>query len=279
MNLDIHIIDNCNRNCCNCFHYSCIATQSNIKNGVYFKKLFLTLHPSIKTIFSNINILGGEPFLNDNLNDIITVFRDYFTENEITIYTNGILLLNSLRNKDINILNTIISNNIKVFISVHDDNYNDYKEELLELISANNLKSDFIKIHNCNKFLKIDFEIKDNKIVTHDAVKNYKSCKVKPVPNAKFTTFQLVGTKLIGCAKAAYSYILNEYLEDKLILSDSDQLDISKVKTEEEIKNFINKGTLDFCKYCNFFNNKVPCGTCKDYKQFLKWSQKSDSNR
>ena len=274
MNLDIHIIDTCNRNCGNCFHYSCIAKKSNEKNSLYFEELFKTLHPSIKDLFSNINILGGEPFLNKDLKNIIQSFRKYFCKNTIIIFTNGIILTEGLRNKDseiINIINTIIENNVKIFVSVHSNDYQNYKKELMELMKSNGFKIDFITVLECNSFIKIDFEMKDNKVIANDANENYKKCIVKPVPNKFFTTFQLVGNKLIGCAKAAYCYILNEYLDNKIILNDSDQLDISKVESKEEIINFINKGHLDFCKYCVIDNSiKVPCNVCKDYKQFLK---------
>ena len=91
--LSIHIMDRCNLKCAHCSSMSGLVTN---KTEISFKKTKEAIFQLgyIYDSVSYIQILGGEPLLNDMLPDYCSILRTTFPYSYIEIVTNGTLILN-----------------------------------------------------------------------------------------------------------------------------------------------------------------------------------------
>ena len=88
----IHLADHCNLNCVGCDHFSPLAEPYCISIEE-FKKDFIRMGELFSHKCSRISLIGGEPLLNPDIIELMKIARENFTEGDIQIITNGILLL------------------------------------------------------------------------------------------------------------------------------------------------------------------------------------------
>ena len=81
----------------------------------------------------------------------------------------------------------------------------------------------------------------------------------------------LKDSRLYSCRVTSNVHVLNEYFGTKFEITESDFLDIFKIKDKNEILEFI-KNTHEFCKYCNF-NSKIKFSKSKKLSE--EWIFKS----
>lgn len=87
---EFHISDKCNLNCRGCTHFSPLFDTI----GMDFESRIKDLR-EVKRIFSNVfrlDILGGEPLLNEELDRYVVKIRDMFPDSFLQIYSNGLLI-------------------------------------------------------------------------------------------------------------------------------------------------------------------------------------------
>lgn len=89
--LEFHIADHCNLNCKACEHYSGLVKESHFPKLENFTRDFERLHEFIDDI-GMIRILGGEPLLNQEINEYIKLSRRLYSRTVIYVVTNAILL-------------------------------------------------------------------------------------------------------------------------------------------------------------------------------------------
>ena len=81
----------------------------------------------------------------------------------------------------------------------------------------------------------------------------------------------LKDSRLYSCRVTSNVHVLNEYFGTKFEITESDFLDIFKIKNKNEVLEFI-KNTHEFCKYCNF-NSKIKFSKSKKLSE--EWIFKS----
>ena len=124
--------DCCNLNCKSCARFAPLASKK-IYSHESVKKSFCELKKYIKHI-NMIRILGGEPFLDKNVDDYFSFLRSIYPFSEIKIVTNGLLLDKINRN----IFKVMKENKIGVDISYYPPAEN--KIDLIkELLSDNKI--------------------------------------------------------------------------------------------------------------------------------------------
>ncbi len=109
--VEMHIMDACNLNCRGCTHFSPIFKKEIPDLNSRISDLKKLLNKDVHIV--QFNLLGGEPFLNPEINKYIVECRRILQYSEIVIVTNG-LLIPELKD---NILKCIKENNIKVSVS------------------------------------------------------------------------------------------------------------------------------------------------------------------
>ena len=87
----LNILDHCNLRCKGCDHFACIAE----KRFVELKSIQRDLAQMSKITggrVTKIGVMGGEPLLHPQLNEILAETRKYFPETTVELVSNGILL-------------------------------------------------------------------------------------------------------------------------------------------------------------------------------------------
>jgi organic radical activating enzyme len=123
--LEIHAAHACNLTCESCSHFS---------NGGHKGILSLTDAETWMKLWNKrieptaFRVLGGEPLLNPNLNDLLYLARDCWTASAITLVTNGMLLC-----KHPNLPIALEACDVDLHISIH-DNSAEYVEKAIKII-------------------------------------------------------------------------------------------------------------------------------------------------
>ncbi len=128
--LDVHVANACQLSCEGCNHYS----NYDIKGIFSCNQLVDWATPWAQRVeFEKIQLVGGEPFLNKELQQICYKYRDLFPVTPILLFTNGLLLSKNLKW----LYTTLHDTKIKLIISLHsvtEKNYLDkIKKELYSL--------------------------------------------------------------------------------------------------------------------------------------------------
>lgn len=107
--IEVNLIDACNLKCKGCTHFSSIFKNDSVYDLSEFKNDLIQLRKVGQMV--RLRLLGGEPFLLSNLDEYITIARDIYSETDIEIVTNGLLIpkidekvLLSIRNNDVSVV-------------------------------------------------------------------------------------------------------------------------------------------------------------------------------
>jgi organic radical activating enzyme len=132
--LNIHVTDTCNLNCKRCFHFSSISDDDFFYEPSQFHRDIKTLSNLIHNVHK-ISLLGGEPLLHKNLQDLIKIARMHFQNAKIVIVTNGILL----RETDDALINMIRDNDVQIDVSLYPPLYKRL-DDILNFLREKNIR-------------------------------------------------------------------------------------------------------------------------------------------
>ena len=230
--LEIQVCDHCNLNCRGCSHYSPLfnPTYIDIKN---LKKDLLALK-SITPRFKEVRILGGEPFLNENLGQILLLIKNTFYRSKIIIVTNGILI-NKISG---NLWNLIRENNIIIGISEYPISLN--YDKIYKILDDHGIRYEIYRKRNENKWYIFQLNEKgdNNRYINFKRCGNDRSC------------WQLRDSRIYSCPTAAYSQILNQNFGTQFKVCKSDYIDLNRKISLINLLVFLLK-SKNFCRYCN----------------------------
>lgn len=227
--LEIGIVEYCNLNCKGCSHFSPLAYKSDFI-AVNEYEMDIKRMASLVPIIYKIRILGGEPLLHPNLNEIIDITRQYYPFTEIHVVTNGLLLT---RIKDD--LSTWAKKDIFVDISMYPPTQL-IKNEIEELLQSNKINYSFTE-------LILEFRKRMDLSGDSDIEKAYKQCVVGN--NCKY----LYRGKLSGCPAPNVVRLFDRAFNHKLSCED-DMIDIHATQlSTDEVLEKLNR-PLQMCRYC-----------------------------
>jgi MoaA/NifB/PqqE/SkfB family radical SAM enzyme len=245
--LEYHLTNSCNLSCESCSHYT------NILKGQIRKPEELEKHLSewAKILSTKqFHLMGGEPFLNKDIDKFCYVTRSILPKTDIYVYTNG-LLINKIKNID-NILESLIKNRIQIKLSIHsnlDEYINQLKPNLDILKTWESLGIKVIKTDSINNWTKryntnIDGTISPFKDNNPNESWNICPCKYCAI---------LIDDKIYKCAPLAYlSHMKNSGKTTEDFDSYLGYKPISYSQSAEEIKLFFenNSKPESFCSMC-----------------------------
>lgn len=226
--LEFHVADHCNLNCKGCVHFSPLVEDEVFPNFAEVRADFLALKNKIDYI-QKIHILGGEPFLNKEIDKYFILAREIYPYAKIEIVTNGLLV----KSLDTELLNKISEFNIGIFISVYPPMYNSMGD-IIELLKKHNIKI------RCTDVI-FDFAYTFDREAGHAKGAKKINCKC---PN-------LYKGKLYVCPPIAYGEYFNKKFGNYIDLGDG-AIDIyDEHLTYEEIKKQLHsvKRTCDWCMF------------------------------
>lgn len=231
---EIHVTNHCNLNCKGCSHFSPLVNNSFLENAKYRNEL-KSIRPSIRSYFTEIRLMGGEPLLHDRLIDVIQATREAFEKASIVVVTNGICIpcMNDA------FWDCCLSNDVSMGITAYPINL-DYS--MLERIVVDHRVNCIMYGDRCGikKFQKRPLSI----LGQEDGNKNYFNC----IFTKTWSCMQIVGTRLYYCPTCAYIGFFSDYFG--LNVRCDEYLDLAKIDKEEEIVLFLST-VKRFCRYCN----------------------------
>ena len=232
-NVDIVITERCSlkcKDCANLMQY--YVRPKNSDHDLLFKSVD-KLMKCIDKLYE-FRILGGDPFMNKKMYEVINKLVDYDNVDQVVIYTNVTILpkgenLECLKNKKVRLQ---ISNYGAALSRKHD--------ETIKLCEANNILYVTERVTKWQDLGKIKYEEK-----TVDKLENlFKNCCANNL-------LTLIHGKLHGCPTAANGTnlrIIPNNPKDIVDLSD-DKMSIEETRTQLRDL-YYNKKFLTACSYC-----------------------------
>ena len=91
--LDIHVVDHCNLRCAGCLHFAPLAEKGFLDLEEYDRDLeTLAAIKGFGGYFSCICLMGGEPLLHPQIDEVVRITRRRLGREAVMLSTNGLLL-------------------------------------------------------------------------------------------------------------------------------------------------------------------------------------------
>src|SRR5574344_2335578 len=203
--IEYHITNHCNLNCKGCAHFAPIA-KPWFADIVSFENDIKRL--SSKVDIEQLRLFGGEPLLNNDINQFLIVARKILPYSKISILTNGILVYERLQE----LIPTMLKNNIVMEMTKYPINV-DY-DKITKILRAVGILVEFENEFGVVKTLR-------HHILSHDQKDNDYACMM-----LKGESVQLRNGKLYICPLQAYIDIFNDKFNDNFVVDKKDVLDI-----------------------------------------------------
>lgn len=228
--IEFNIVDHCNNSCRYCSHFSPIASKREISLESFEHDLKL-LAPIVSGHVSSMHLMGGEPLLHPQIEDLLVLSRHYLKQDEIAIVTNGILL----KKMPESFYRTVRENNIYIRISTYPIGI-DYNE-IMEYVRGKGCLCECYHIADEMSYRPMDEHGRGNILY------NYVKCKMGGL------CLQVKDGKLFYCAYSAYQQILNDKFHTSFNHAEHAFLELEKIKSLKDIYKFRLKPNGD-CRYC-----------------------------
>lgn len=240
--IDIHIVEHCNLKCRCCAHFAPLAEPECIDLQT-LEKEYKNLKPVYNRFFNSIHLLGGEPLLHPQIEEVLKLTRGMFPTTEIQLVTNGLKLLSMPES----FYKCCFNNSIKLIISRYNINLN--YDEIEKIAKKYNLECE---ISLCReKFIHHVYDNNGNQNIKH----SYKKCQY----GGKCINFSQ--GKIFPCARAAHIRHLNkafgmnfEYKNGDFLLPE-ELAKLPSLISKIKFKRFISR-PIPFCRYCNMDDEK-----------------------
>lgn len=234
----IDLVKHCNLKCKGCDHFSCIADEKYADFNSVTRDLY-----RIKEIFGNrveqIALLGGEPLLNNRIEDYCELARKTFPNTKIIIITNGTLVLK----KEEGFWECCRKHNIVIRITRYPIKF-DY-EKVESYIKAKGIKLEHMaesdKVVKSMYCLPIDLQGRQNPKMSFMMCSKGNDC------------ITLENGRLYTCTIIPNIYIFNKTFKKDLKICKEDYIDIYECGNADEILVRLTK-PVPFCKYCDNYN-------------------------
>lgn len=233
----LNINDHCNLNCKGCNHFSSIADKKNYPIETIKKDLIRMkeVHGDIPRI----GIMGGEPLLHPDIEEILLQTRKIFPKTEILLSTNG-LLCKSMSKEFWELCK---NNSITIRFTVYPIAL-DY-EELADTIREYGVKVDyFLGGMECNHFNSLGIDTDGRQNPTY----SFSQCEF-----ANQCVFLKEG-KLYTCQTIPNIEFFNKEFQYELPIEEGDYIDIYKCGKEETLKRLATPAP--FCRFCDISKRK-----------------------
>lgn len=239
LKLELDIVEHCNLNCKGCDHFSPIAKENYLDINTFIRDIKrISDLTNLGENIEELTMLGGEPLLHPNLLNFNNNARRLLPFAPISIITNAICLPNMNETFWLN----CHDNNIHIKITKYPIKINYAKIE--QMAKKYNVKLSFF---NNKNILKTSYKIPLDLKGQQDPRLNFLNCH-----HANNCIFLRNG-KIYTCTIAPNIHHFNEYFDTNIPLTNRDSIDIYKVKSLEEILQFVSK-PIPFCKFCNVKN-------------------------
>ena len=230
-NLDIHLVDHCNLNCMYCCHMAPFADKFFL-SPEKFEEDLSSIPAFVLNKFKNIYLLGGEPLLHPQVNELVIIARKYFPNKDIVLLSNGILLPKMSED----FYNNLIKN--RIFLSITQYPI-DFDYSILKELKKKGIEVLTRKI--INKTLQGFSRQQLDPTGQQDINYQFKFC----LDHRTINCLQLDGTILRPCPEEKHAKFLKAGFKE----FKEDWLDLSKVTNIQELDDWYYT-PKKFCSQC-----------------------------
>lgn len=231
---EIHLVEHCNLNCQSCDNFSAIAEEEYVDEEIFKKEM--QRMADISNV-EYIRLLGGEPLLHPNLNNLLKIARECFPKPFLLLTTNAILLDKMSEE----FWKTCHDNEIVIEYTWYPINIDRAKH--LELAKKYGVSLMPFENKIVNSKVSHRNPVNDKK---DQPIENYHRCYQKG------RCMSLKDGKLYPCTCIPNVYHFNKFFNKNLEVTDKDYIDIY-THTIDEIEKFLDN-PVPFCAYCNLNN-------------------------
>lgn len=239
LQFEVDIVSHCNLNCRSCSQFSCIAEEEYIDVNK-MERDFARLGELFEGEAYRIYLIGGEPLLHPQITECMKIARKYFPNGEISIFTNGVLLLKC--NEEF--WSICRENNVAIIVTKYPIPL-DY-QRIIDKAEIEKVYFSFFGTSEDFKYmvnLGLDLEGKQN------VVNNFVNCWEAN------NCIKLKSGRLYTCTRPAAIYKFNNFFDKNLTVTEMDSIDIYRVKNGEEILEKLAQ-PIPFCRYCNILGER-----------------------
>lgn len=251
---EVDLASHCNLNCKCCSQFSCIAEEEFIDIKVMerdFKRLGELFEGNCERIY----LIGGEPLLHPDVEKCMKIARSHFPIGKISVFTNGLLLLNC---GEI-FWKTCREYNITIIVTKYPINF-DY-EGIVQKVEKENVSFEFFGASQDFKYMtRLNMDIKGRQ----NAEKSWVECKESN------NCVKLKNGKIYTCTRPAAIYKFNKYFNMNFEVSPKDYIDIYKAESGEEILRKMAQ-PIPFCRYCNPIEGRIAVEWGATDKSVYEW--------
>ncbi len=234
LRFEVQVVEHCNLRCVNCNHFAPLASEQYLDVAGYERDC-RRLSELFCSEVEFIHLMGGEPLLHPQINEIMKITRSCFQYGHICLVTNG-LLLSKMTQEFWDICKT---HHIEIDVT-------DYpipldQELYKKKASENQVSLSYYGGEDKNKMLRLPIDVKGD----FDPVENFHKC-----PWANYWVTLRGDGKIYTCTKAACAEHLKNYFDLDIALSEQNAVDIYKVHDAEELMRKLAQ-PIPFCRYCD----------------------------
>lgn len=235
--IEVSITDRCNLNCAYCSHYASLCKDTKDMSVATFGGDIAVLGELTKDgrELGTLGILGGEPFLHQQLYDMLYIARKYLPFSRVRLTTNGTTIL-QLTGQQLAMLRRF---DIEILISKYAQGIDYIGIE--RVLRANNITYKFTQNGHYTEFYKYSMDEKGEQTPEE----SHKNCTLWC---GTYTCHELRNGELYPCSQIARSHILNDKFGTNFKETMVDSITI-RTHTLKEIEEFLKKPVL-FCRYC-----------------------------
>lgn len=230
----VNIVDHCNLNCAGCDHFSSIA-QERIVSVERLRMDLSRMQELLSERVGDLRIMGGEPLLHPELEEILLLSKELFPKNQIKLYTNGIRL-KQMQNRFWE-----VCRNTDTIIKVTKYPIAFDYEEQERMAESQGVRYEY---YAGGETVKTLYHIPLDLQGKQDPVMNFMSCF------HAVECITLSEGRLYPCTIAPNLHIFNQKYDTSIPLTEADGIDIYKVQSGEELLERLCK-PLPVCRFCN----------------------------
>ncbi len=258
--IEVNLADHCNLNCQSCNHFSPIASEVFL-NPDSFARDIHRLASLFRGKIRKMMLLGGEPLLNNSINQIMEIARNELPKTTIRIITNGVLL--PKMNDDF--WESCRENDIQIMITKYPIPFN--YDECDKLARKYKVKLGYGYLAEA---IKTTYRLPIHEEGDMDPIKNYVKC------DHANRCVVLKNGRIFTCPLGAYVNYLNSYFSINIREENDNSISIYDVNSYEEIEEFI-KRPIPMCKHCDVYHYEynLPWGQSK--KDIVEWIERTEN--
>ena len=248
LNFEINVAEHCNLNCQSCNHFSPLAKEIFLRTDRLEKDL-----QRISSLYGddigNVMLLGGEPLLHPEINEVLCISRKFLPHASISLVTNGLLLAKMDEDFWRLMKELDISLNVTVYPIKFD--YEKYERKARECGIKNNF--DHSSLGGRSEIVKTTYLMPIRDVPAFNPYEMYARCE-----HANFCVALKEG-RIYSCSFASNIHHYNEYFHKNIPESEEVSINIYE-NGRKEIDEYL-KSPNKMCSHCDI------CG----YKYDIPW--------